>query len=360
MEFTKDIIFNTTPTVNEDLTITYQGFLSNSAQLSIVYGYGDSWSNTTEKLMEKKNDGFSTTINLLDYDTFNFCFKNSNNEWDNNSYCNYIVGITPSTNTTSNFDIDTLIEELLLEPVFDSEKITKEDFDFSENVEENLDLGYQISSIISTINNTNQELTEYNTLDEILTATKIDNSTDLEVSEFDTIDDTVTFSNLVNVNDEVSTSKNVSINNVNYYDEVFEEFLDNSSFVTPIISEKNNTVTSTTNYFDNSNNEIFDEFIKNLSAITSKTEQTNATVTSTVNQPNKIVLEPLEDDNAFQTIINTSSQNEETALIETSDNFIVSSRKLGAFYLFKKRMKLIFYKVFVKIPKLLLGIDEKE
>ena len=364
MEFTKDIYFNTTPTATNDLTITYHGFLSNSADLSIVYGYGDSWENTTEKIMDRQDDGFSTTINLLDYDTFNFCFKNSNNEWDNNSYCNYIIGIAPSTNTTPNFDIDTLIEELLLEPVLDSEKFTKEEFDFSEESQENLDLGYQISSIISNMEDTYQEPTEYNTLDEILTATKIDNSINFEVPELEPIDDTVTYSNLIG-NESFDETTVTSNNNVNFYDDVFEEFLNNSSFVVSTNSEENNnTVTSTTNNYDNSTNEIIDEFIKNLSAITSNNEVNDKTVTSTVNKTNKIVLEPIEDENAFQTVIGTAQKDkdkdEETALINTSDSFMVSSRKLGTFYMIKKKIKLVLYKVFVKVPKLLFGLNEKE
>ena len=76
MEFTKDIQFNTNPTVNKELTITYNGTLSNSQELYIVYGYGESWENTSEINMEKTENGFVGTINLLNYDTLNFCFKN--------------------------------------------------------------------------------------------------------------------------------------------------------------------------------------------------------------------------------------------------------------------------------------------
>lgn len=342
MEFTKDINFNVTPTANEDLTITYNGYLNNSDELSIVYGYGDSWENTTEKIMKKGNDGFFTTINLLDYDTLNFCFKNSNNNWDNNSYCNYIVGIAPAINTAPNFDIDTLIEELLLEPVFNFEKEIPEEEDLVEEIEENYDLGYQLSSIISKISNNSQEQTEYDTLEEILTATKIENSNDydfsLDIPELETVDDNVTASNFIGEDSIVNNS--VAID---YYDDVFEEFINNSSIEPSTITD---------------NNQIFDEFIKNLSAITSNTEEKNETVSSIENLTNKIILEPLDDD-SFQTVIGTSSKNEETALVNTSDSFMVSSRKLGTFYMIKKKIKLVLYKVFVKIPKLLLGLDEK-
>ena len=40
--------------------------------------------------MEKTELGFQTEIELLENDTFNFCFRNENNEWDNNNSQNYI------------------------------------------------------------------------------------------------------------------------------------------------------------------------------------------------------------------------------------------------------------------------------
>ena len=40
--------------------------------------------------MEKTELGFQTEIALLESETFNFCFKNDKNEWDNNNGENYI------------------------------------------------------------------------------------------------------------------------------------------------------------------------------------------------------------------------------------------------------------------------------
>lgn len=240
MEFTKDIQFNTNPTVSEDLTITYSGFLGNSQELYIVYGYGDNWEYTTEAKMEKTENGFVGTINLLDYEKINFCFKNSNNEWDNNSYCNYIAEISPEVENSPNFDIDSLIEELLFEPIVTDE--------LNDDVDENLDLAYQLSSLIeeSEDNNINNELEEYSTLDEILTATKIE------------------------------------------------------------------------------------EDVSNIQNIEQQEEQQDV------------------------------QQNEETSLVTQSDSFIVSSRQLGSFYLLKKKIKLVLYKAFVKLPKMIFGIKDAE
>ena len=43
--------------------------------------------------MEKTDLGFQAEIQLLEGDTFNFCFKNSNEIWDNNNGQNYTFKI---------------------------------------------------------------------------------------------------------------------------------------------------------------------------------------------------------------------------------------------------------------------------
>ena len=40
--------------------------------------------------MEKTELGFQAEIALIDSDSFNFCFRNENNEWDNNNFENYV------------------------------------------------------------------------------------------------------------------------------------------------------------------------------------------------------------------------------------------------------------------------------
>ena len=48
--------------------------------------------------MEKTELGFQAEIELGEGETFNFCFKNNNNEWDNNSNNNYIFNIEKKQN----------------------------------------------------------------------------------------------------------------------------------------------------------------------------------------------------------------------------------------------------------------------
>ena len=103
MEFTNDIKFNKKPKASKLLKITYSGALykNNSQEVSIVYGFGENWEKTTEQKMYKNSKGFSYNILMENYNTFNFCFKNENNEWDNNNSFNYIAPISIPANDFS-------------------------------------------------------------------------------------------------------------------------------------------------------------------------------------------------------------------------------------------------------------------
>ncbi len=93
MELLKNIFFNTDKLVqNSVVKISYTGnfFEDNSEEVFIHYGFGENWDNLSEIKMEKTELGFQTEIKLLESSTFNFCFRNGNNEWDNNDSKNYI------------------------------------------------------------------------------------------------------------------------------------------------------------------------------------------------------------------------------------------------------------------------------
>lgn len=93
MELVKNIFFNTDKLIqNSVVKISYTGkfFEENSEEVFIHYGFGPNWDNLNEIKMEKTELGFQTEIELLENDTFNFCFRNENNEWDNNNSQNYI------------------------------------------------------------------------------------------------------------------------------------------------------------------------------------------------------------------------------------------------------------------------------
>lgn len=93
MELTKNIFFNTDKLVeNSTVKISYIGklFQDASEEVSIHYGFGNNWDNVSDVKMEKTELGFQAEINLLEGETFNFCFRNENNEWDNNEGQNYV------------------------------------------------------------------------------------------------------------------------------------------------------------------------------------------------------------------------------------------------------------------------------
>ena len=93
MELTKNIFFNTDKLVeNSKVKISYIGKLYQdvSEKVFIHYGFGMNWDNVSDIEMNKTELGFQAEINLLEGDSFNFCFRNENNVWDNNDGKNYI------------------------------------------------------------------------------------------------------------------------------------------------------------------------------------------------------------------------------------------------------------------------------
>ena len=95
MEFTKEISFDEKLTADKVAKINYHGKLvnTNSDSISIIYGFGQNWDYTEEKRMKKVDDGYEVEVPIKAYDTFNFCFKDGYNNWDNNSQFNYISPI---------------------------------------------------------------------------------------------------------------------------------------------------------------------------------------------------------------------------------------------------------------------------
>lgn len=93
MELSKNIFFNTDKLIeNSKVKISYIGKLyqESSEEVFIHYGFGSNWDNINDIQMNKTDLGFQAEIELLEGDSFNFCFKDSNNNWDNNEGENYI------------------------------------------------------------------------------------------------------------------------------------------------------------------------------------------------------------------------------------------------------------------------------
>ena len=293
MEFTKDIYFSSVLRENKKIEITYSGDLykKNSEFLAIVYGFGEDWKHTTEATMTKTENGFTAEIEMKpNFDTFNFCFRNGNYEWDNNQTFNYISAIQPSILEVSTIEVP----EISVEP------------------ESTLD-----SDLIL----------------EILDSIFEENISNKETSDFEN----------------------------NSEQQIFEDTLfENEPVVpvqSPVLAEE----------FD------LDELIDNiLNSIVHTTSETSSKNIVNCEQSSPTVQENLKQDlenaianlgsNAESTIQNVESTSKvtesdsNTALIPTSeDSYLVSPRKLSKFYLFTKKVKLAFYKLFVRMPKLVFG-----
>lgn len=96
MELVKNIFFNTDKLMqNSKVKISYTGrfFEDGSEDVYIHYGFGTFWDNLSEIKMEKTELGFQSEIELIESDSFNFCFKNGNNDWDNNNSQNYVFNL---------------------------------------------------------------------------------------------------------------------------------------------------------------------------------------------------------------------------------------------------------------------------
>jgi len=96
MELVKNIFFNTDKIVeNTKLKISYVGSLyqNGSEEVFLHYGFGMQWENVSDIKMEKTELGFQCEIQINENDSLNLCFRNSNNEWDNNNTKNYIFPI---------------------------------------------------------------------------------------------------------------------------------------------------------------------------------------------------------------------------------------------------------------------------
>ena len=96
MELVKNIFFNTDKLIqNTNVKISYTGalFQDGSEQVYLHYGFDNEWKELNEIEMEKTDLGYQAEIELPEYDTFNFCFRDSNDVWDNNEGQNYIFDL---------------------------------------------------------------------------------------------------------------------------------------------------------------------------------------------------------------------------------------------------------------------------
>lgn len=115
MDFSNYIKFEGNLIQGSPVRITYSGYLfeKGSESISMVYGFGSHWEHTNEVQMERTENGYTTEVNLLNYALFNFCFKNGNNEWDNNYGGNYVFEVSEKVVESAFILNENVISEIL-------------------------------------------------------------------------------------------------------------------------------------------------------------------------------------------------------------------------------------------------------
>jgi len=81
-------------TAGEEVTVLYNGPLGKEGkgQVYLHYGFGrhDNWKNVSEVQMKKTGRGWVSSARMPEReDRFNFCFRDSAQNWDNNSGTNW-------------------------------------------------------------------------------------------------------------------------------------------------------------------------------------------------------------------------------------------------------------------------------
>lgn len=407
MEFTNEISFNNKLIENKIAKINYHGrlFKEGSQELTIVYGFGNNWEYTQEKQMIKQDDGFEVEIEIKPYNTFNFCFRNENYNWDNNNSFNYISPIDkeifePAEKTNKIEKLSATEQELnkleneislLFDELFDapdetpnitpsftqndeSEKL--ENFDLDALIEEILNPVVASTDSVAVLENLAQEVDEPS----IKQASNVENIED-EVSEFPTHTQktsTLVEDILVPYYEDVNNISKVEDGNLSNVDNLIESLADENveipdeTPVTPAFQKIENI------------EELFEQDAENIEATTEvsvatieetkKEENIQKTTETPVQEKSTVFAEAKANTKKDFTIIEDDVETSEPSLleevkqekanekveenvalsvVENQNTLLVSPRRLSKFYFIKKKVKLAFYKALVSIPKFL-------
>lgn len=353
MEFTKDIKFNDSLSVDKQAEITYSGelFKNGSQYVNLVYGFGENWANTTSQPMTKQENGFTANVKILDFDTFNFCFSNENNVWDNNNSFNYISPILPAVITEGKAEIsenlesdinfgedyastiDGIIEDILGNTVQNSIAI--------DNEESNVD------KILDSI--TKETLPEIEELFNELFCAEFEEKAPVQEIKEEIVEKVQPATNeeLIELFNQLFSDANTPV----YFEDLVEE--KQEEYVAPDFSELFETVTI-------SQPEINKEPVNLNVASFNLDGLVSDILESVINQDS--ISNIKEEVSLFDDLKEHEDDiyEEKSLAVIDGKEFLISSRRLGFFYKAKKKLKLGFYKLFVKAPKALakqLGFD---
>lgn len=103
-----DKIYFEADTLSEGITtkIVYKGKLyeEGAEDIYMHFGYGLLWENLQEIKLDKYQDYYQADITLANIGDINFCFRDANNNWDNNEGQNYSATISKIENTLTKVD----------------------------------------------------------------------------------------------------------------------------------------------------------------------------------------------------------------------------------------------------------------
>lgn len=404
--------------------VTYSGklFQSGSNSVSIVYGFGDLWNFTTEQIMNKTEEGFKAKLKLYNYGSMNFCFKNSNNEWDNNNNSDYSVELEkeePKFILNTDFSsqlLDNIINcdlsnissahsvaasKVTVVPAKELTRYTKVNSSvqtitpFFCEVEKNepvniessigevtdaVSLNHTIENVFNDIYDSESDVAAsdelYTPIEEKTNYQKIANfdmdsliddilSPIIESKNFEEqSEDVIQESNVQNIeiNEPILENnivENIEVSdNVHEINEIVEDSTDNVELleIYDSISDASESIEEveafeSTEDVSNFFSKLVDESIKQNDVTTEKFEEIDATIETNENLTLSI------EDNETNLLEEATSDDGTLYMEESSDipedHFLISPRSLGKFYMFKKRMKLAFNKLFFALPRFL-------
>lgn len=380
MNYSTDVKFSNNLVKKGKTTITYSGslFRTESDAVTLVYGFGDNWENTTEKEMTKNENNFSVEIDLLDFDKINFCFRNSNNIWDNNNYLNYVAPISEPEK-----EYDFIINENLVEGIVDNlletnlstyenteaPKVEVENIVAEENqsIAENVELAEENQSVDSAI-----ELIENDVVSEESFDIEIPDETPADIQEF--IGETKEEPTLTNdleaafyaLFEDSNDDKKENIVNFDM-DSIVDEIL--SPLAEAKEENKNYEVSVNLTELELASN-FSEAFTQEISAQEETVEEGNIqeisieensedTIQEVTVQEDSDIEENIQEASTTEETVEESllqDLNTETALIEVNEgknSLLVSPRSLSKLYILKKKIKLAVYKFFTAIPKII-------
>lgn len=341
MNYSTDIKFSNDLVKKGKTTITYSGslFRTGSEAVTLVYGFGDNWEYTTEKEMTKNENNFSVEIELLDFDKINFCFRNSDNIWDNNNYLNYIAPIS-EPEKEYNFIINENLIEGMLNNLFETDLSTYENKTISQ-------VEIEPVAIENQTENSTIELVENSVISEESFVIEIPEEDSVDIQEFmgESTEETFLTNDLqdafASLFEESHDSKKEEIVNFDM-DSLIDEIL------SPIIEAKSN---ETQDYQVNVK-------LEDLSVDKNFFEYSNEEQNVANNQvTDEASIDEVNEESIFE---NLSTENSLIEVKQFENSFIVSPRSLNKLYILKKRIKLAVYKFFTAIPKIIQSAFNEE